>query len=559
MSLTKATYSMIEGAPANVRDYGAVGDGIANDSAAIQAAVDAVAAAGGGSVWLPAGTYLLNSAPVAIKDNVTLDGRGGGVLKQGTAANAITATSVSGFNIIGVTFVGSGAASSVTSTTDNAVYANECTNFRVVGCDISDFAHFGVRAVNSTEFSIEDNYIHDMVYVPATNFADISVTQYLGGTIPENFQITNNRCTSTTDVGIILGIARNFIVSGNISNNHQRHGIVMYQPGAEVRGTISGNTCANNGWVGIYINGQLTTGNACYITVADNVCYQNGGTYTPDPTYQFSAGISLYQTNGVTVTGNIIRDNSAADTVGINLFAACTNCVVANNIIDTVTAHGINLEQTIRNCSITNNTIHSAGLDGIYMFADTAQCRIIGNHIKNSGNFGINSDGDAVLVNKNNIISSNTVLSSYKYGIYMAFSENTVVSNNCVLDNSQIDTAAGNFDGIYIAECENVTLSANMSGNTSVGVGQRGGITVTGSSPSLPSMSGNIFANNRTFNYSGEAPVNNIYARKGNTGGRPVPSATQTGTMYLDTTLDADGKPIWWNGTAWVDATGAVV
>ena len=28
------------------------------------------------------------------------------------------------------------------------------------------------------------------------------------------------------------------------------------------------------------------------------------------------------------------------------------------------------------------------------------------------------------------------------------------------------------------------------------------------------------------------------------------------GTYYFDTTL---GKPIWWNGTAWVDATGATV
>lgn len=35
--------------------------------------------------------------------------------------------------------------------------------------------------------------------------------------------------------------------------------------------------------------------------------------------------------------------------------------------------------------------------------------------------------------------------------------------------------------------------------------------------------------------------------------------AYEFGVMYLDTTLDADGKPIWWNGTAWVDATGAVV
>jgi hypothetical protein len=44
------------------------------------------------------------------------------------------------------------------------------------------------------------------------------------------------------------------------------------------------------------------------------------------------------------------------------------------------------------------------------------------------------------------------------------------------------------------------------------------------------------------------------------TANRPSVSGNKdTGTMYLDTTLDADGKPIWWNGTAWVDATGATV
>ena len=40
MALTKATYSMIAGSPNNVIDYGVVGDGVTDDTAAIQAAID---------------------------------------------------------------------------------------------------------------------------------------------------------------------------------------------------------------------------------------------------------------------------------------------------------------------------------------------------------------------------------------------------------------------------------------------------------------------------------------------------------------------------------------
>ena len=61
MSLTKVTYSMIQGAVFNVLDYGATGDGSTNDQAACQAAIDAAVAAGGGVVYFPAGTYSLTS------------------------------------------------------------------------------------------------------------------------------------------------------------------------------------------------------------------------------------------------------------------------------------------------------------------------------------------------------------------------------------------------------------------------------------------------------------------------------------------------------------------
>lgn len=53
MSLTKVTYSMIQGAPLNVVDFGAVGDGATDDYAAFQAAIDALPVSGG-TIIIPA-------------------------------------------------------------------------------------------------------------------------------------------------------------------------------------------------------------------------------------------------------------------------------------------------------------------------------------------------------------------------------------------------------------------------------------------------------------------------------------------------------------------------
>lgn len=61
MSLTKVSYSMIEGAVVNVLDYGADPTGVAESAVAVQKAVDAVYNAGGGTVFFPAGSYKINT------------------------------------------------------------------------------------------------------------------------------------------------------------------------------------------------------------------------------------------------------------------------------------------------------------------------------------------------------------------------------------------------------------------------------------------------------------------------------------------------------------------
>jgi polygalacturonase len=68
----------------NVTDHGAVGDGVANNAAAIQATINVAAAAGGGTVLIPAAgslsTYL--SGPITLANNMNLEIDSGAMLQM---------------------------------------------------------------------------------------------------------------------------------------------------------------------------------------------------------------------------------------------------------------------------------------------------------------------------------------------------------------------------------------------------------------------------------------------------------------------------------------------
>lgn len=66
-----------------VRDFGAVGDGVAKDTAAVQKAIDACAAAGGGTVYFAAGSYLCGS--LHLKSHITLMLDNGAVILGSTS------------------------------------------------------------------------------------------------------------------------------------------------------------------------------------------------------------------------------------------------------------------------------------------------------------------------------------------------------------------------------------------------------------------------------------------------------------------------------------------
>lgn len=74
----------------NVATYGAVGDGVANDRAAINSAISAASADGGGTVFFPPGTYLYGSSLSLTGTNVSLKGAGATVTRvRASAATAV--------------------------------------------------------------------------------------------------------------------------------------------------------------------------------------------------------------------------------------------------------------------------------------------------------------------------------------------------------------------------------------------------------------------------------------------------------------------------------------
>ena len=105
MALTKVTYSMIDGPVLNVADYGAVGNGVTEDTTAWQKAINDASTAGGGTVLAePGKTYLVGT--LVPKPGVYIDLSGSTLRLKNSAGGPLffdgrnSGTIYSGFGIV---------------------------------------------------------------------------------------------------------------------------------------------------------------------------------------------------------------------------------------------------------------------------------------------------------------------------------------------------------------------------------------------------------------------------------------------------------------------------
>ena len=346
MALTKVSYSMIQGAAYNVLDFGADPTGAASSVVAFNAAV-----ANGGTVYVPTGTYKLDSKVTLSVDNTTLF----------LGANVT-------LNLSGVPATQSPFGDQI------YVYANNCA---VIGSGPSSLLQLSGSQANAlgilhhSGFMVKDLTI-DGGKSTTSAIADdtfgsglsIIATTAGGATTDVNATIDNCVIRNCVQYGInIYGDQANGvkIVNCNIYSNGKSgdslsvgSGIVSTSSVTDLN--ITNNVIKNNKSHGVFVSSAGVNGGD-HIIAANNI-HQNGGSgigYFEQSSYASVTGVGLSQ---ISVTGNVCWGNTRSgiqfnvDTVGL-----ITNISITGNACCNNTYGGIELTCTNTSPNIISNAI----------------------------------------------------------------------------------------------------------------------------------------------------------------------------------------------------------
>lgn len=331
MALTKVSYSMINGAEFNVLDYGAVGDGIADDTAAIQLAIDA-ASAQGGSVYIPTGQYKITATLKVTSDNVVIFGEGASSQLRSTLAINILA---------------------VSNTVDLSI--NFVTSTFLRGVQVKDIGFASVaNAANGLYVNGVVNGIFSSLYFSTLNYC---VFQKHADTCTFELLTTPSIEDVTLDSNVIVysdGLVRsNDNTYQNITMRALATGISL---SAGVDGEHDGANIIDNIIFRCDTGSGIVVSKARWSNIANNKIFITSG----------AASIYLNQPFHVNITGNLIAwpgYERTTITHGIYVESgagspstAPSDVVIADNQIIQPTGHGIYINR-MAGVSITGNLI----------------------------------------------------------------------------------------------------------------------------------------------------------------------------------------------------------
>lgn len=188
---------------ADVTSFGAKGDGISNDTHAIQKAIDYVFARGGGVVYIPDGTYIIDpDVSIKLKSNMSLILADNAILKASSSENEY-------YDII-----------LILNATNVQVVGGKIVGDRYNHAGTTGEWGSGISILGSTNVRIADISICDCwgdgIYIGSSWEGTPNFKSYSDNIIIENFNIYNNRRQ-----GICVISAKNLTIrNGEVSNSN---------------------------------------------------------------------------------------------------------------------------------------------------------------------------------------------------------------------------------------------------------------------------------------------------------------------------------------------------
>jgi hypothetical protein len=372
-------------------DFGADPTGATDSTAALQ---NAIYAAENKSLYIPAGTYIIQTLSLLVPSNITIygDGIGRTILKVGVSASVPTSGAIFNNSNIpaNVLTVNSTTLNTNITISDMTLDGNKTHNvggylYALYFVGVSNITVKNVRAQNTTGQGIQLNFTEKVQILNCEgdeNNADaIQLADSMG------YLIDGCKVTNCGDYGIEVG-------HGLFPNS------AAYSTGS---GTISNNVVSGCTNFGIAIRGQINTNNPSNRPIV-----------------------------GAVIIGNHVSDSGA----GICLQEAVDSCVVEANECYENPYSGIvcspgPVAGITQNTTIKNNISRDNGNSGI--FADSAvQMVIEGNIVVRNQYYGIKGSFGYSLIKGNNV-SGNCLSSSFSFsGIAVQDCTNATIEGNFI-------------------------------------------------------------------------------------------------------------------------------